>query len=155
MYYGNHKISFCGCGLIAVYNALFDLTGKHEIEFPFIIDNFEKNGIVLSGFFGTSPKSIEDFLNLKGFKTISSSKKDDYDKIGENSDALILTKYNDKNNIFNTVHTINITKKNGKYYIHNDGKNCHLIPYNSISDLLLKINNGNAKDIYLTEIIKN
>ena len=155
MYYGNQTISFCGCEIIATYNAIYDLTGKHEIDFPFIIDSFEKDGIVLSGFFGTSPKSIEDFFNKKGFKTISSSKKEDYDKIGENSDALILTIFNDKYNVFNMVHSFNITKRNGKYYIHNNGYNCHLVSYNSISDLLLKINNGNAKDIFLIGIIKN
>ena len=53
------------------------------------------------------------------------------------------------------VHTINITKRNGKNYIHNNEYNCHLVPYNSIYDLLLKLNNGNAKDIFLFGIIRN
>ena len=50
---------------------------------------------------------------------------DEYDKIGEKSDALILTMFNDKNNIMNMVHTINITKKNGGFYVHNNGFNQH------------------------------
>ena len=155
MYYGNKTISFCGCEIIATYNAIYDLTGKHDISFPEMINDFEKDGIVLSGFFGTAPRAIEDYLKNHGFKTISSSKKEEYDKIGEESNALILTLYNDKYDIFNMIHTINITKNNNKYYIHNNGYNSYLESYNSISDLLLRINNGNAKDIYLIGITKN
>ena len=154
MNYGNKTIDFCGCEIIATYNAIYDLTGKHDISFPNMIDSFEKDGIVLSGFFGTAPRSIEDYFKKQGFKTISSSKKNEYDKIGEKSDALILTMFNDKNNIMNMVHTINITKKNGGFYIHNNGYKSYLTKYNSISDLLLRINDGNAKDIFLIGIMK-
>ena len=154
MSYGNKTIDFCGCEIIATYNAIYDLTGKHDISFPNMIDSFEKDGIVLSGFFGTAPRSIEDYFKKQGFKTISSSKKNEYDKIGEKSDALILTMFNDKNNIMNMVHTINITKKNGGFYIHNIGYKSYLTKYNSISDLLLRINDGNAKDIFLIGIMK-
>ena len=155
MYYGNKTISFCGCEIISAYNALYDLTGNHNISFPEIINEFEKDGIVLSGFFGTAPRAIEDYFKNHGFKTISSTKKEEYDKIGEESDALILTLYNDKYDIFNMVHSINITKKENKYYVHNNGNNCHKIPYNSISDLLARINQGNSKDIFLIGIMKN
>ena len=154
MNYGNKTIAFCGCEIIATYNAIYDIKGYHYIDFPEMINDFEKDGIVLSGFFGTDPRAIEDYLNKKGFKTISSTKIEEYDKIGEKAEALIFTIYNDKNNIFNMIHTINITKKNGKFYIHNNGHNCHLKPYDSISDLILKINNGNAKDIFLIGIFK-
>ena len=155
MYYGNKTISFCGCEIIAVYNAFYDLTGKHDISFPEMINDFEKDGIVLSGFFGTSPRAIDDYFKEKGFKTLCSSKKEEYDEIAERTYALILTLYNDKYDIFNMVHTVNITKKDNKYYVHNNGYNSCLEPYNSISDLLLRINNGNSKDIFLIGIFKN
>ena len=154
MNYGNKTIDFCGCEIIATYIAIYDLTGKHDISFPNMIDSFEKDGIALSGFFGTAPRSIEDYLKKQGFKTISSSNKSEYDIIGEKSDALILTMFNDKNNIMNMVHTINITKKNGGFYVHNNGYKSYLTKYNSISDLLLRINDGNAKDIFLIGIMK-
>ena len=154
MYYGNKTMSFCGCEIISAYNALFDLTGNPNISLPEMINEFEKDGIVLSGFFGTAPRAIEDYFKNHGFKTISSTKKEEYDKIGEKSDALILTLYNDKYDIFNMVHTVNITKKDNKYYVHNNGYNSCLEPYNSISDLLLRINNGNSKDIFLIGIMK-
>ena len=154
MYYGNKTIAFCGCEIIATYNAIYDITNKHEIGFPEMINEFEKDGIVLSGFFGTAPRSVEDYLKRQGFKTVSSTRREEYDKIGEECDAFILTLYNDKYNIMNMVHTINITKKNGKFFIHNNGKNCHLKDYKSISDLLNQINKGNSKDIFLIGIIK-
>ena len=155
MYYGNKTISFCGCEIIATYNAIYDLTGKHEIDLPEMINDFEKDGIVLSGFFGTAPKAIDDYLKKHGFKTITSSKKEEYDEIGEKSDALILTVFNDKYDIFNMVHTINITKNGNKYFMHNNGYNSYLEPYYSISDLLARMNKGNAKDIFLIGIIKS
>ena len=63
--------------------------------------------------------------------------------------------YNDKYDIFNMVHTVNITKKDNKYFVHNNGYNSFLEPYDSISDLLSRINNGNSKDIFLIGIFKN
>ena len=78
MSYGNKTIDFCGCEIIATYNAIYDLTGKHDISFPNMIDSYEKDGIVLSGFFGTAPRAIEDYLKKQGFKTISSSNKKIY-----------------------------------------------------------------------------
>jgi len=155
MYYGNKTISYCGCEIIATYNAIYDLTGTHTITFPEMIKSFEENGIVLGGQFGTTPRSIEEYLNKQGFKTVSSTKINEYDKIGEISDALILVKYNDKYNIMNMVHTVNITKKGGKFFVHNNGKNCHLVGYGSITDLLEKIDDGKAKDIFLIGIFKN
>ena len=154
MYYGNNTIAFCGCEIIATYNAIYDITGRHDISFPKMIDSFEKDGIVLSGYFGTAPRAIEDYLNKNGFKTISSMKKEEYDEIGKKCNALILTKYNDINNIGNMVHTINITKKDEKFYIHNNGYKSYLEPYLSISDILLRINNGKAKDIFLIGILE-
>ena len=57
-----------------------------------------------------------------------------------------------KNNIFNQVHAVNISKKNGKFYAHNNGFNSHLKLYNSIREFINKINNGKSKGIYLTGI---
>jgi len=155
MSYGNKTIDFCGCEIIATYNAIYDITGNHSISFPIMIDSFEKDGIVLSGLFGTAPRAIEDYLKKNGFNTISSTKKEEYDVIGKMCDALIFTMFNDKNDIFNMVHTINITKKDGKFYIHNNGYKCHLEPYKSISDLVNRVNDGDAKDIFLIGIFKN
>ena len=41
MSYGNKTIDFCGCEIIATYNAIYDITGNHSISFPIMIDSFE------------------------------------------------------------------------------------------------------------------
>ena len=154
MYYGNKTLDYNGCGIISVFNSLNDLTGGNEISLPLIIEYFENDGIVLSGMFGTAPTAIKDFFINQGFITISSTKEEEFDKIGENNDSFILTFYNDKFNIFNKVHITNITKKNNKYYLHNNGVNCHLKLYDSISELIHKINKGESKGIFLIGIKK-
>ena len=67
MYYGKKQFNECGCEIIATFNALKDLNYNNDFSLPLLIDYFEKDGIVLNGNFGTSPKAIENFfrnLNL-------------------------------------------------------------------------------------------
>ena len=154
MFYGNKTLSYCGCEIISAFNALYDLTGDKNINLPMMINDFEKDGIVLSGQFGTSPKAIENYFTKNGFKTLSSCHLKDYDEIGEKCDALILTLYNDRDNIFNMVHSINITKKDGQFYIHNNGGKYKSEVYKSITDILTRINGGKSKDIFLIGIFK-
>ena len=89
MFYGIKTIDYNGCGVISVFNAMKDLTGKNEMNLPLIIDYFEEDGITLSGIFGTAPTAIEDFFINQGFKTISSKKEEDFAQIGENYDSFI------------------------------------------------------------------
>ena len=154
MTYGLLPLSDNGCELIAIYNALYDLTKKNDIDFPLIIDMHEKDGILLSGLFGTSMRAIEEYFVKNGFKTRSSSKKENYENIAKESDVLILTMYNNIYDITAQIHTIAITKANGKYYVHNNSSNPPSIGYNSITDVLNKLNNGHAKDIFLIGINK-
>ena len=149
MYYGKKTMDYNGCGIIAAFNAMYDLTGKHIMSLPLMIDAFENDGIVMMGIFGTSPNSIKNFFIKQGFETISTTKEEEFDKLGEDFDSFILTFYNDGLNIFNQVHVANISKTNGKFNIHNNGINCHKNSYNSISDLIIKTSNGKAKGIML------
>ena len=150
MFYGIRKISYNGCGVIAAYNVIHFLTGRDNIDFPAIIQAFENDGIILRGLFGTSMKAVDEYLQKQGFVTKSSWKNVEYDKIGQDYDAFVLTIYNSKTDIFKGMHFIAITKKSGKFYVHNNGRNSASIAYYSISDILNRINGGNAKDIYLT-----
>jgi len=75
-------LSANGCGTIATYNVLYHITRDTNIDFASIVDNFEKDGIVFNGIMGTSAISIEEFFKKKGFKTMSSTKAEDFDKIG-------------------------------------------------------------------------
>ena len=85
---------------------------------------------------------------------MSSYNKQDYDVIGNSTDAAVLTIYNSQENEFQKVHTVAVTKENGKFYIHNHGANSYKIAYDSISDIINKIISGNDKFLYLTGIYK-
>ena len=154
MTYGALPLSDNGCELIAIYNALFELTGKKDTDFSLIVDMHEKDGILLSGLFGTSIRAIEEYFVKNGFKTKSSSKKEDYEQIAQNSDVLILTMYNSRYDITAQVHTIAITKKDGKYYVHNNSANPPNVGYSSFTTCLSLINSGLAKDLFLIGINK-
>ena len=154
MSYGTKPLSENGCGVIAIYNVLYHLTQKEDIDFPSIIQDLEYDGIVLGGIFGTSMKAIDDYFRKKGFNTKSSSQVRDYDRIGRETDASVLTIFNNANNIFQGIHFIAITKKNGNYYIHNNGAYSSDVAYYSITDVLTRINSGRAKNIYLTGVYK-
>ena len=153
--YGTKTIKSSECGIIATYNVIYFLTKDENINFPKMIEAFEKEGIIIDGLFGTSTDSVEKYLKSNGYNTISSYNKEEYDNIGENYDAFIMTIYNNKFNIFEGMHFIAITKENRYFHIHNNGYNSHIIDYNSISDLLKKIDDGMAKDIFLTGIKKS
>ena len=154
MNYGKTTIAYSGCEIIATYNAIYFLTKDEDISFPKMIEAFEKDGICLDGRIGTSPYSIENYFKSNGYNTISSYNKEEYDNIGENYDVFIITFYNDKYNIWEMIHTTAITKENGYFHIHNNEYNGQKIDYNSISDLLEKINDGLAKVIFLIGIKK-
>ena len=152
MYYGEKTMDYNGCGIIAAFNAMYDLTGNHIMSLPLMIESFENDGIVMMGIFGTSPNSIKNFFIKQGFETISTTKEEEFNKIGEDFDSFILTFYNDGLNIFSQVHIANISKTNGKFNIHNNGSNCQQKSYNSISDLIIKTSNEKAKGIMLIGI---
>lgn len=152
---GVETLSYNGCGIIATYNALNYLTGDENLSLPEIIDYFEKNnGLLLYGLFGVAPQAIEEYMNGLGFQTMSSPNKEEYLAIQEACDVYILTKFNDINDITKAMHHACINKKpNGKFQIHNNGGyNGYLKEYDSISDILSKIDSGNAKDIVLIGI---
>ena len=152
--YGVKPLSYNGNQLIALYNALHYLTKKDDIDFPSIIEELEIQGIYIDGYFGASPISVENYFQKNGFNTRSSYYKKDYDEIGNSADAAILTVYISANDNFQKVHTVAVTKENGKFYIHNHGANSSKTAYNSISDIINKIISGKDKFMYLTGIYK-
>lgn len=152
MNYGNKVFQYCGCEVVAAFNAMNDLTGNKDISLPLMIEYFENDGIILSGIFGTAPTAIKDYFTFQGFETASTTMEEDYDKFGQIYDTFIFTFYVDKYNIFKQVHAVNICKKDGKLTVHNNGNKSYLKQYNSISDFINKENNGNYKGIYLIGI---
>jgi len=155
MKYGKRTIQYSGCEIIAVYNAVYSLAGKHAFYLEDLIKIFEKNGMLLTGRLGTSPKALNSFLTQNGFDTKFTTKESEFEAISSESSSIILTFYNDRKDIRNQVHTVCITKENSSYTAHNVYCNGTILgPYSSITDLIRAINNGKAKSISLIGVKK-
>lgn len=151
--YGDSTMQYSGCEIFATFNAIWSILGKSIMSIPELISEFEKDGMVLSGKFGTAPKAMSDLLERHGFKTELCTDEKEFDAVGKRNESMILTMYNDKNDISQEVHTINISKKNGKYTAHNTYCNGKVLgPFDSISETISSINNGKAKGISLIGI---
>lgn len=118
-----YSMSYSGCEIIAVYNALFalgnDMTKQSVVN---LISAFERDGAVLGGLFGVSPYAIAEYFRKNGYHvTLSdSTDREVINHIGQRSDTVIVTAYNDRHDITKQIHTVNITKeKKGAYAVHN------------------------------------
>lgn len=112
-----------GCGIFAIYNALYALKRETNVETILeLIARFEKSGLALKGRLGVSPKAIYEYFEETGFDvhmTIS-RKIEDINKIGKDYEVTIVTAYNDKSDITQQIHTVCITKNiQGEYFAHN------------------------------------
>ncbi len=156
MAYGDATMQFSGCEIFATYNAMQHIGGKNVMSLPQMIAAYEKDGIVLSGKFGTAPLAIADFLKKQGYKTEVSTNEADFDTLGTKHDGLILTMYNDKNDISKEVHTVNISKENGQFTAHNVYCNGKVVgPCKNVTELIGNINGGKARGISLIGISKS
>ena len=87
-----------------------------------LISNFEKEGATLSGNFGVSPVAIADLFKRGGYDVtmITDKDKNIINHLGQKSDTVIMTAYNNGQDITAQVHTVSISKEEeGKYFIHN------------------------------------
>ncbi|MCM1302936.1 MAG: hypothetical protein NC305_09350 [Lachnospiraceae bacterium] len=118
--FGLSTMKYSGCEIMAVYNALLDLgvrmTAQDMAE---LIGDFERKGAERKGRWGCSPGSIRRYLLRRGYRVTMTTRRnpDMIDLIGENSDSIIITAYNDRNDIRRMIHTVSVTKDSGGYYI--------------------------------------
>lgn len=151
--FGEATLKYSGCEIISVFNALNNLGAKRIVTIPGLISHFEKDGMIFSGKFGTAPTALQDYFKANGYETVFTTKEQEFASIGANYKTFILTMYNDRNDISKEVHTINISKENTMYTIHNAyGNGIVLGPFNSIPAAIKNINNGKAKGISLIGI---
>ena len=184
---GAVNMAYAGCEIIALYNAIHACllrTGVHafgDAEATYIpytkasrpvspakalstmIAAFEKDGILLSGRFGTSPKALCDYLNRIGIKAVLTHLKSDSFTTGEDlptasdskleGDCFILTYYNNGSDITDQVHTICITKNDrGDLIGHNVTGGRATMPCKSVTEMLRKAHQDNAVGIALITI---
>lgn len=153
MAFGDSTMKYSGCEIFATYNAIYSIKKRNTISLSDMIADYEKDGMVFSGKFGTAPKAIADYLTKNGFKTEFCTKEADFDALGKRSASLILTMYNNKEDLSKEVHTINISKNGEQYIAHNVHCNGKVIgPYASVSELIANLNGGQAKGISLIGI---
>lgn len=87
-----------------------------------LISSFERNGAVLNGKFGVAPRAIYEYFTERGFETIAVTDNniEVINHIGNDFCAIIVTAYNNKNDITDMIHMVYITRReNGEYVIHN------------------------------------
>ena len=116
-------IARSGCGIIATYNALYALGESTSSQTMVdLISYYERDGAVLGGAWGVSPDAIEDYFIGQGYSVTSTNENAPItiNMIGEQYETVIVTAYNDANDITRQVHTVSITKEtNGTYTVHN------------------------------------
>ena len=121
--FGRSTMRYSGCEIMAVYNALLDLGNEMTAQsMTELISEFERKGAAIRGKWGCTPKSIYKYLVRQGYQVTmtTSASPDTINAIGENSRSIIITAYNDRNDIRSMIHTISITKDNlGNYTLHN------------------------------------
>lgn len=121
--FGSSTMKYSGCEIMAVYNALLDLGNEMTAQsMAEIISEFERKGAAIRGRWGCSPKSIYKYLVRRGYQVTmtTSANPDTINAVGENSHSVIMTAYNDRNDIRSMIHTISITKDTlGNYTLHN------------------------------------
>ena len=153
MAYGKTDMAYAGCEIFAVYNAVHSVLGRQLMPLPEMIGEFEKDGMTLAGKFGTTPRAVSDFLQRQGFETELVTGEEQFEELGQRSRSLILTLYNNKNDIRGEVHTVNITKESEGYVAHNVHCNGRVEgPFESIREMMKKINGGQSKAICLIGI---
>ncbi len=139
------------CEVIAVYNAITFLgNGVPSVDFPVLLKDFERNGIVLHGCFGTSPKAIFRYLGDKGYNSHMLVGEDINESslrsMQESHNTYILTAYNEKGHIESMIHTVSITFDAGKYYIHNSSDDRGK-PYDTLYNAVAGFGDGRSDAI--------
>lgn len=154
MVYGRVTMQYAGCEIFAVYNAIYSINGRNDMSLPEMIAKFERDGMVLSGKFGTAPKAVRDFLECQGFRTEFVTDETQFEDLGERSRGLILTMYNDKDDIRREVHTVSISKDPDGYRGHNVNCNGDVLgPCGSLRELMAQMNGGRIKAVSMIGVL--
>ncbi|MCM1539898.1 MAG: hypothetical protein NC121_01410 [Blautia sp.] len=164
--FGLSTMKYSGCEIMAVYNALLDLgvrmTAQDMAE---LIGDFERKGAELNGRWGCSPGSIRRYLLRRGYSVTMTIRRnpDIVNSIGETSDSILITAYNDRNDIRRMIHTVSVTKdSSGNYSLHNAYKRINgryaayggNSPVNRLWDVIGLISQGQAAPICIIGIRK-
>lgn len=118
-----YTMAYGGCEIFAAYNALVALKEEpNGRALTDLISLFERQGAVLSGYFGSAPKAAYHYFKNMGYqvKVVTRRDEETINELGQDYQTVIATVYNDGHDIFRMIHTVNISKdERGYYYGHN------------------------------------
>ncbi len=170
---GKSDMAYAGCEVIAVYNALRSLE-MTQVSLIGLIADFEKDGIIHGGKYGSAIGAVKDHLDRYGLKTVMTYKKDLMGRLMDESHVSILTMYNDRSTIGAQIHSICITRvetdspprevtvsgidsesKAHVFYVHNlHGDGRVFGPYRDYDAMVGSLNDGRIGPIALIGINK-
>ena len=131
--YGCKTLSYNGCEIIAMYNALIKL-GKTKPIYDIIFDAETKGGLWLDGLFGTFPNYIGTYLKQLGIKTKKYYMAKTIDKNKKKGDIFIVV-YNHTVAMLHAVMVEVISKK--EILVYNDYNTAtKAIKYKSFLDMI-------------------
>ena len=106
------------CGWIAAYNALISINeGKHPANIIRYIEN--NNGLIADGNFGVNPAVYNDLFKHYGLKSSTTYTATNLDKTVQAGRTAILCYFNDKSDITQGAHYININWDGKQYTAYN------------------------------------
>ena len=149
---GIKDMNYAGCEVMATYNARLalgeNMTAKELAE---LISEYEGNGLVLQGGWGVSPKAVYNYFKEREYdvEMVTSRNKEDINAIGDSYDTIIISFFNNQDDIMKEIHTINISKEGNEYICHNAGTSER---YGSLWEAVLKVSGGDAKPISIIGI---
>ncbi len=133
------------CEVIATYNALLKLDPENHPGLPELFESFERRGISLGGYFGTSFGSVIAYLKRRGLtmrifrgQKITPLCLEEGERDGMK--VCIMMAENRAGYLKEMVHTICITKEEEGWQAHNDYEGSKIYP--SLKDAVLGYHKG-------------
>ncbi len=148
--YGVKSLSYCGCHVLAVYNALTALRRETDLSLlPKLISRFEQDGAAFSARFGTSPRSVPAYFRELGIRVQVARNPEGFRSLAASSDIMIFTFCNNRKKLSRQIHTICIIREKGGYTAHNSHGRREFYP--DFDSLLYGIGDGGglADGIYM------
>lgn len=156
LFYGKTSLSGTGCEIIAAYNALHFLGLIQPGQFPSLISEFERKAIVINGWAGSSVRGIVKVLKDHGLCVGLTTNPNRAQDFVSSYETLIMTIYNDKDDIFRQIHTISITSDENGFWAHNvSGNGQPFGPKENLEDMRNTLNQGKAKMIALIGVSRD
>ncbi len=140
------------CEVLAVYNAQIALGERPEL--PELLRRFERGGAALWGYFGTSVRSLGRFFRKNGravrFRSGFRLHRAGVDRMEAWGKTFIAVLYNDRESLMQMIHTVCLTKEDGRVRIHNGGAGPEEYP--SVYEALRGYNGGRGKALALLAV---